>query len=128
MTTWVERVPGVAPLARLFERISRWRVGAVPAGLLALLPVALFVDLFDAADELAGGPLGMGIAFLLQSAFLLALTRRSDLAFGLSASDLVPLLDTIPFSTIVLVRLIVRAWGAPPPEAPLRPEGPVIDV
>lgn len=117
-------------LAAFFGRLKSVRVGRVPVGLLALLPVALFLDLFDVADELVVGPVGMGISFVLESAFLLALTGRPTYAFGFAGIDLLPFIDTIPFATITLVLEIVRAWGAPPEEDPRGPghEGPIIDV
>lgn len=124
------RIPGVSALAALFAKLARLRVGRVPVGLLALLPVSLFIDLFDVADELALGPVGMGLSFVLEAAFLLGLTGRASYAIGLAGVDLIPFVDTLPFATITLVREIVAAWRAGPegPDAPTRPSGPIIDV
>lgn len=116
-------------LAAFFQRLAKLRVGRVPVGLLGLLPIALAIDLFDVGDELAGGPLGMGLSFVLESAFLLAITGRPAYAIGLAGFDLLPIVDVLPLATITLVREIVRAWSArpaPTPETP--PQGPIIDV
>lgn len=124
------RIPGVSALAELFGRIARLRAGRVPIGLVALLPVSLFIDLFDVADELALGPVGMALSFLLEAAFLLGLTGRASYALGLAGVDLIPFVDTLPFATITLVREIAAAWRgerAEPP-TPQRPQGPIIDV
>lgn len=127
--SFAERIPGVASLARVFQRLAAFRIGRVPVGLLALLPISIFLDFFDVADELVGGPLGMGTSFLLESAFLLGLTGRATYAFAFAGIDLLPVIDVVPFATITLVREIVRAWSDDPrPHAPVRPEGPVIDV
>lgn len=127
-TTLADRIPGVRALAALFERLARLRVGRVPVGLLALVPVALAIDLLDVPDELLGGPVGMGVSFFLEAAFLLALTGRPGYAIGLAGIDLVPLLDTLPLATIMLVRAILRAWATEPPRPEPPVQGPVIDV
>lgn len=128
LVTFAERVPGVSALAKLFERIASARWGRLPIGLFALLPVALFIDTFDALDELAGGPLGMALSFLVQSAFLLALTGRATLAFGLAGIDLVPVVDVLPWATIMLIRQIVAEMRRPEPSPRPPVDGPVIDV
>lgn len=123
------RIPGVRNLAELIRRLANVRVGRLPLGLLALLPVALFVDFFDAADELAFGPIGMAASFVLETAFLLGLTGRTAYAFGFAGIDLIPGVDVIPFATITLLREIAVAWSeGAPREGKIRPEGPVIDV
>lgn len=120
------RLPIVGGLAAWFQRIARARAGRVPIGLLAMLPLALAIDAFDAADELFLGPVGMGAAFVLESAFLLAVTGGIAPAFAFAALDLIPFVDTIPWATILLGREIWRAWrGGPRGEIPT---GPVIDV
>lgn len=126
--SFVARIPGVGALARLVTRIAQRRAGRVPVGLLALLPVALFLDFFDAADELALGPVGMAVSFVLESAFLMGITGKPAYAFGFSAVDVIPGVDLIPFATLTLVREIARAWDEGRPEGRVRPEGPVIDV
>lgn len=120
------RVPIIGPLVGWFSRIAAKRWGRVPIGLVALLPIALLIDAFDAADELVLGPLGMGVAFALESAFLLAVTGSAAPAFGLAALDLIPFVDTIPWATIMLGARIWREW-AKMSEGP-RANGPVIDV
>lgn len=123
---FAKRIPGVSGLAAFFRRVAAFRRGRVPLGLLALLPVAILIDLLDIPDELAGGPLGMGLSFILESAFLLGLTGRASYAFGMAGIDLIPFVDVIPFATITLVREIVQAWTRP--LDPVRPSGPIIDV
>jgi hypothetical protein len=122
------RLPGVAALARLFDRLAMHRVGRVPLGLIMLLPVALLLDVFDAADELFLGPVGVALSFIAESAFLLALTGSAVPALGFAALDLIPFVDIIPFATLTLLREIARAWreDTPPPYAP--GGGPVVDV
>lgn len=128
-TSFAERIPVVGSLASLLRKLAALRAGRVPIGLLTLLPVALLLDFFDAGDELLLGPIGMGTSFLLESAFLLAVTGRPTYALGFAGLDLIPFVDVIPFATITLAREIVRAWNEPPSErAPDRPQGPVIDV
>ena len=61
------RVPGVGALAALFARIAAIRRGRAPVGLLLLLPLAMLLDAYDIVDELALGPLGMGLSFLVES-------------------------------------------------------------
>lgn len=123
------RIPGVSALADLFAKLAALRAGRIPIGLVALLPVALFIDLFDVADELALGPVGMGVSFLLEAAFLLGLTGRASYALGLAGIDLIPFVDTLPFATITLVREIAAAWRDPrAPTPPARGQGPIIDV
>lgn len=126
--SFAERIPGVAALGRVFARIAKLRVGRVPIGLVALIPVALFIDLFDAGDELVGGPVGMGVSFLVESAFLLGLTGRAGYAIGLAGFDLLPIVDVIPWATITLVREIVVAWREPARDAAPATPGPIIDV
>lgn len=121
------KVPGVAALARLFQRLSDVRAGRVPVGLLALLPVALLLDLFDVADELVLGPVGVALSFVLETAFVLGLTGRTSYALGFAGVDLIPGVDVIPFATLTLVKAIADAWGGDE-RASARPEGPVIDV
>lgn len=125
---WATRIPGVWRLAGTFGRLASWRVGRIPAGLLALLPVALFIDLFDVGDELVFGPLGMAASFVVESAFLLAVTGRASYAIGFAGIDLVPGIDIVPFATITLVVEIARAWRAPEQDGKVHPEGVVIDV
>lgn len=129
--TVASRIPGVAGLAGAFDRLANVRHGRIPVGLLALIPVALIIDLFDAADELALGPIGMGLSFILESAFLLGLTGRASYAFGFAAIDLIPLVDLLPLATITLAREIGRAWAKPRQPTKDRttpPRGPIIDV
>lgn len=126
--SFATRVPGVRGLAGVFGRLAAWRVGRVPVGLLALLPVALFIDLFDAADELALGPIGMAVSFVVEAAFLLALTGRTSYAVGFAGIDLIPGVDLIPFATLTLLSRVLRAWREGPDEGKMHPEGVVIDV
>lgn len=126
--TFAERVPGVAGLARLFERIASARLGRVPIGLVALLPIALFIDFLDIPDELLGGPIGMGLSFILEAAFLLGLTGRASYAFAFAGLDLIPFVDTMPWATITLVRTILGAWSQEGPQREPPPQGPIIDV
>lgn len=122
----LRRVPGANALVAFFARLAAHRRGGIPVGLLALLPVALVIDLVDFADEL-GGPLGMALAFVLEGAFLLGVTGRTGYAFGFAGMDLVPGIDVIPFATITLLAEIARAWGrAPATQAPVA--GRVVDV
>lgn len=121
------RIPGVATLASAFRRIASARWGRVPIGLVALLPVAIAIDLFDVPDELALGPVGVALSFVIESAFLLALTGRAGYAFGLAGLDLIPFVDVLPWATITLVRQILAAL-AQPVEATPPPQGPIIDV
>ena len=122
------RLPIVGGLAAWFQRIARARAGRVPIGLIALLPIALAIDAFDAADELFLGPVGMGAAFVVESAFLIAVTGGMAPAFAFAALDLVPLVDTIPWATILLGREIWRAWRDGPRDDTPRSAGTVIDV
>ena len=122
------KIPGVASLARLFARLADMRAGRVPVGLLALLPVALFLDLFDVADELVVGPVGMALSFVLETAFILGLTGRTSYALGFAGIDLIPGVDVIPFATLTLVKAIADAWNEDAPQGAGRPNGPVIDV
>lgn len=121
------RLPLVGPLARVFSQIAERRAGPVPTGLLALLPVAILLDVFDALDEFALGPIGMGVSFVVESAFLLGLTGRAGYSFGLSAVDLVPGLDIVPMATLTLLREIGASWGRPE-RGPAGATGPIIDV
>lgn len=129
--TFAEKVPGVSSLARLVRSVAQARAGRVPVGLLALLPVALLLDLFDFGDELAFGPVGMAISFVLETAFVLGVTGRPAYALGFAGIDLVPGLDVIPFATLTLIKAISDAWNgsAEPAEGTnsSRREG-VIDV
>lgn len=120
------RIPLVGPLGAWIARIASRRAGRLPVGLLSLLPLAILLDVFDAMDELALGPLGMGVSFLLESAFLLGVTGRIGYSLGLSAVDLVPGLDVLPMATITLLAEVARAFAERPEGA--RPGGPVIDV
>lgn len=127
--SFARRIPGVGAMASGFARVAERRAGRVPVGLLALLPVALLIDVFDAADELALGPIGMAASFLVESAFLLGVTGRASYAFGFAGIDLVPGVDVLPFATITLAGEILRAWrDAPRADGKVRPDGPVIDV
>lgn len=123
------RIPGVSALASMFRRIAALRWKGVPIGLVGLLPVALFIDLFDAADELVGGPLGIALSFIVQAAFLLGLTGRASYALAFAGLDVLPIVDVMPWATITLVRTIVAEWSAPR-DAPedVKPRGPIIDV
>lgn len=121
------KLPFVGALARWFGDVASRRAGRLPVGLLSLLPVAILIDVFDAMDELALGPVGMLVSFVLESAFLLGVTGRVGYSFGLSAVDLVPGLDVLPMATLTLLAEAARAWsGEDEPKA--RPTGPVIDV
>jgi len=126
--TFAARIPGVSALASLFRRIADMRAGRVPIGLVALLPVALFIDLFDIADELALGPVGVGLSFLIETAFLLGLTGRASYALGFAGLDLIPIVDTLPWATITLVREILANWNTPAQQTPPPTQGPIIDV
>lgn len=122
------RLPFVGGLARLIESVAKRRMGPIPTGLLALLPVAILLDVFDAADELAPG-VGAIVSFVVETAFLLGVTGRTGYALGLSAVDLVPGVDILPMATLTLLAEIGRQWGDPDrgPAAP-PPSGPIIDV
>lgn len=122
------KLPFVGALARWFASVASRRAGRVPIGLLSLLPVALLLDLFDAADELALGPVGMLASFVLESAFLLGVTGRTGYSFGLSAVDLVPGLDLLPMATLTLLAEAARVWNEGSEDGKARPAGPVIDV
>lgn len=117
--SFVARIPGVARLAAFFARLR-----STPGGFLVLLPIAIALDVFDVVDELALGPVGMAIAFVVESAFLLGVTGRSSYALALAGIDLVPGLDVLPLATIALVREYLRAGR----DAPAGVGGPVIDV
>lgn len=123
--TIARRIPGVSHMADGVRRVAEIRAGGRPVGLLMLLPVALALDLFDFADEL-GGPAGMGLSFVLETAFLLGLTGRTSYAFGFAGIDLVPGVDLIPFATITLVREILAAWRDD--LVVFHPTGRVVDV
>lgn len=122
------RIPGFTALVSTFQRIAAVRAGRLPVGLLALLPVALFLDFFDMADELFAGPVGMLLSFALESAFVLGVTGRPTYALGFAGVDLIPGVDIIPFATIALVRELARAWNEAPDVRQARAGGPVIDV
>lgn len=123
------RIPGVAALAAFVQRIARARVGRFPVGLFALLPLAILIDAFDAADELALGPVGIGLSFLLETAFLLGLTGRASYALAFAGLDLIPFVDVLPWATITVVKEIVASFRTGP-DAPAKtpPPGPIIDV
>lgn len=114
-------------LAGLFRRFAQWRVGRLPAGLLALLPVAVLLDLFDVLDEFALGPVGMAVSFVAEAAFLLGVTGRPTYSLGFAGVDLIPGLDLIPFATLAVLAEIGRAWREDPGVV-RTPDGPVIDV
>lgn len=122
------RVPGVSALAELFARVAALRRGRTPVGLLALLPVAVLLDVFDAADELFLGPVGMLASFVLETAFVLGVTGRPAYAIGFAAVDLVPFVDTIPVATLTLVAEIARAYREGGASAGPARGAPVIDV
>lgn len=122
------RIPGVAALADLIRRIASLRVGRAPVGLFALLPVALFLDALDVADEFLVGPVGMALSFVLETAFVLGLTGRSAYALGFAGIDLVPGVDVIPFATLTVVMRIADALKDDEAAGRARPSGPVIDV
>lgn len=126
--SFVSRIPGVAQLAAFIARVAALRAGRVPIGLLALLPVAILIDVFDALDELALGPIGMAVSFLVEASFLLGLTGRATYALGFAGVDLIPGIDVLPFATLTLVRELARAWSGERDEGKIRPDGPVIDV
>lgn len=119
------RIPGVSQLADVVRRIAAIRTAGRPTGLVMLLPVAIALDLFDLADEF-GGPVGMGLSFVLETAFLLGLTGRASYAFGFAGIDLIPGVDLVPFATITLVREIMAAWRDD--LVVFHPEGRVVDV
>lgn len=122
------RIPGVSALAAVFARIAQVRAGRVPVGLLALLPVAVFLDFFDVADELFLGPVGVVASFALESAFVLGVTGKPTYAFAFAGIDLIPGVDIIPFASIALVRELLRAWNEETPARQPAAQGPVIDV
>ena len=126
--SFAARIPGVGALAGFFGRIASLRWGRVPIGLVALLPVAVLIDVFDALDELAGGPLGMGASFLVEAAFLLGLTGRASYALAFAGLDLIPFVDVLPWATITLVRRIIAELTRVPDEQTAPPTGPIIDV
>lgn len=127
-----ERIPGVAALAGVVRKVAGWKLGRLPVGLLALLPVAALLDLFDVGDELVGGPVGIALSFVAETAFVLGITGRPSYALGWAGFDLIPGLDLVPVATITLVREISRAWRegdlARPAPGNFVPTGPVIDV
>lgn len=120
-------MPFVGRLAAWFERVAARRWGRVPIGLVGLLPLAILIDVFDAADELFGGPIGIAASFLVESAYLLALTGSVAPSLAFAAIDLIPFVDVLPIATIVTLREIARAWGDEP-RGREGPRGPVIDV
>lgn len=122
------RLPIVGALSDAFQRIADLRWGRVPIGLVALLPVAMLIDAFDAVDEIFLGPVGMGAAFAIESAFLLAVTGSAAPAFALAALDLIPFVDTMPWATIMLTWRILRAWREPSDAPRTGRDGNVIDV
>ena len=123
------RLPFVGGLAAWFRSVADRRWGRVPIGLISLLPISLAIDLFDVADEVFLGPVGVGVSFFVESAFLLALTGSAVPAFAFAALDVVPFVDTIPWATILLVREIMRAWRGESDLRETRAAGaPVIDV
>ena len=122
------KLPFVGALARWFAGVASRRAGRLPVGLLSLLPIAILIDVFDALDEFALGPVGMLGSFVLESAFLLGITGRAGYSFGLSAVDLVPGLDVLPMATLTLLAEAARQWSGEGEDAKPRPTGPVIDV
>lgn len=126
-TRVLQALPGFGSLTGWFARVAAYRSGRLPLGLIALLPVALLIDLFDVGDELLLGPVGMGFSFVLESAFILGVTGKPSYAFGFAGIDLVPGLDTLPLATLALVARIATAWGAPDATGEPR-QAPVIDV
>lgn len=126
------RVPGVGALAGFVARIAKKRIGRLPVGLLALLPIAVLLDLFDVGDELFGGPIGMALSFVAETAFVLGVTGRASYAIGFAGMDLIPGLDIIPVASITVLREISRAWRegdvTRPADGGYVPTGPVIDV
>lgn len=119
----------MSQLAELIARVARIRHGRLPTGLLALLPVAIFLDIVDSPLDLFGGPLTMGIAFLLETAFLLGLTGSPGYAFLFSGVDLIPGVDLVPFATLTLIREIAKAWrGDGFRDRVTVNGGPIIDV
>lgn len=121
-------VPGVTALAALFARVARARVGRVRVGLLALLPVAVLIDLLDVGDELLGGPIGMALSFIVETAFVLGLTGRPSWALGGAGWDLLPVLDVLPVATITVLVELLRDVAPEEGAERHRPTGPVIDV
>lgn len=113
-----DKIPGVSWLAMKIRAIAQIRHGRVPTGLIALLPVAVFLDFFDAADVF-GGPLAMALSFFLETGFVLGLTGRTSYAFAFAGIDLIPGVDLIPFATITLVMEIRKAWNAPEADRPI---------
>lgn len=122
------RIPGVAALASLIARIAKARWGRIPIGLLALLPFAILIDAFDAADELALGPVGMAVSFVVEATFLLGLTGRASYALLFAGLDAIPFVDVLPWATITLVREIVASFRAEPDAGAPTSMEPVIDV
>lgn len=123
----VAKIPGVGQLADLIARVARVRQGRVPIGLLALLPVSIFLDVFDFLDVF-GGPVTMGLAFILEAAFLMGITGQTSYSLLFAGIDIIPGVDLIPFATLTLLKEISRAWNEGEFRAPVSFEGAVIDV
>jgi len=123
---WARRFPGIAQMADVVARIAAWRARGRPMGLIVLLPLAMIIDAIDTADELFFGPVGVAVAFVLETTFLLGVTGQAGRALGMASIDLIPFIDTLPFATITTVREIVRQWRGPRVVA--GPDGPVIDA
>lgn len=124
---FVAKIPGVSALAELIQRVARVRQGRIPVGLLGLLPVAIFLDAFDFLDVF-GGPVTMGLAFILEAAFLMGITGTTSYSLLFAGIDLIPGVDIIPFATLTLVKEIARAWKEGEFRAPVHLDGAVIDV
>lgn len=124
----IAKIPGVSQLAELIQRVARIRQGRVPVGLLMLLPVALFLDLVDSPLDLLGGPVSMGLAFIVEAAFLMGVTGTTSYSLLFAGVDLVPGLDLIPFATLTLIKEIARAFREGEFRAPVDLDGAVIDV
>jgi hypothetical protein len=124
----IAKIPGISSLAEIIQRIARIRHGRVPTGLIMLLPLSLFIDIVDSPIDLLGGPFSMGIAFILETAFMLGLTGQTSWALLFSGIDLIPGLDLIPFATLTLIKEINKAWREGDFRAPVHLDGAVIDV
>lgn len=107
------RLPGYARLVAFFARVARTRVRDAPLGLVALLPVAIAIDFFDVFDEIVPVA-GTAASFVVESAFLMALTGSPIRSLGFAGLDLIPLVDTIPFATLAVLRRLAEGLS---PEA-----------
>ena len=123
------KIPGVSSMAELIARVARIRHGQAPTGLLMLLPLSIFLDVVGSPLDLFGGPITMGLAFILESAFMLGLTGQTSYALLFAGIDLIPGLDLIPFATLTLVKQIAKAWREGGFRDPVTVNGgPIIDV